>query len=512
MAKFYAFLFKKWLLRPLLLQFILVSGVAMQGFGQVTVFKETMGTATSATIEDHELYSLFSNVDLTMTGINYNDPSGYGPTVSNQSSSSPAYYAGASGESYVQILTDTEFKIAGINTLNYTDLSLSFGIKKTRTSSTGSELSIAYSADEGASWKELILPALDDASTNWEYKNLSANQGEEIPSVANLMLRFRNIGSGALQFRIDDIELVGKLPAAPAITITAALQSFNTAAGVASTLQFYTITGSNLTDGVSIIASDNFQVGTSTDGSSFANKVTIAPTNEADGSLAETTIYVRYLPATAGEHNGNIVHAYAGENRDLAVQGTTSTYPVELSTFTASQKDGATQLSWTTASEKNNAYFDVEMAPDQKSDFKKIATLSSKVTNSAVTTNYSYTHTYNGNSHVRYYRLKQVDLDGTHTYSKAIAVKATAIPWLPVTVAPNPLNYNSKVFLMAGSKGKAALRLHSITGVQVYFKEVEVQAGQNEIQLPLYDKLQTGVYILTVELESGRSQVKVIKQ
>lgn len=135
MANFYASLPKEWLLRPLLLQCIFVSEFVVQGFGQDTVFKETMGTATSATIKEHELYNYFSNVDLTMTGAGIGDPPSSGPTVSNLSPSSPAYYAEASGASYVQVLAETEFKIAGINTLNYTDLRLSFGIKKTQSAS-----------------------------------------------------------------------------------------------------------------------------------------------------------------------------------------------------------------------------------------------------------------------------------------------------------------------------------------------------------------------------------------
>ncbi|MBF9253052.1 T9SS type A sorting domain-containing protein [Pontibacter sp. 172403-2] len=482
------------------------------GFGQSTIFKETMGTVTSPTVEEHELYNYFSNIDLTMTGIKIGDPAGYGPSISNVSPSSPAYYAGASGASYVQILPGTEFKIAGISTLNYTNLSLSFGIKKTQDASAGAELTIEYSADDGANWKTLVLPSLDKTSTNWEYKTLSAKPGEEIPAVSNLMLRFRNLDVGALQFRIDDIELVGEPAGLPAITITAALQNFNTAAGTASVAQAYTVSGVNLTEGITITAPANFQVATSTDGSSFADKVTIALTNEQDGSLAETTIYVRYLPAASGEHSGNIVHTSTGEIQNLAVLGSTSTYPVELTTFTAEQSNGATLLSWTTASEKNNAYFDVEMAPDQESSFRKIVTINSKVTSSALSTDYTYSHTYYGNSRVRYYRLKQVDLDGTYTYSKTIAVKAAALRPPFVRVAPNPLNYTSKVYLMAAGRGKAVVRLHGITGVQVYSKAAEVQAGQNEIQLPLYDKLQTGVYILTVELESARYQVKVVKQ
>lgn len=80
MANFYASLPKEWLLRPLLLQCIFVSEFVVQGFGQDTVFKETMGTATSATIEEHELYNYFSNVDLTMTGAGIGDP----PVLSRQ--------------------------------------------------------------------------------------------------------------------------------------------------------------------------------------------------------------------------------------------------------------------------------------------------------------------------------------------------------------------------------------------------------------------------------------------
>ena len=87
-----------------------------------------------------------------------------------------------------------------------------------------------------------------------------------------------------------------------------------------------------------------------------------------------------------------------------------------------------------------------------------------------------------------------------------------ALAGAKVVVAPNPLNYNSKVVIAADADGKASLVLQSMAGKQLYQKTVAVSKGQNEVQLPLYGQLKNGIYILTVELQGQRHQVKVVKQ
>lgn len=145
--------------------------------------------------------------------------------------------------------------------------------------------------------------------------------------------------------------------------------------------------------------------------------------------------------------------------------------------------------------------------------FVKVGRVNSKLTNSTVRTTYGFTHSLGNESGTRYYRLKQVDLDGTSSYSKVVAVAVKARELVQqLLVAPNPINYNSKVFITAEVEGKAALKLHSISGKKVYAKVIELHQGQNEVQLPVYDKLTKGMYVLTVELNGQVYQVKVLKE
>jgi uncharacterized protein (DUF697 family) len=218
--------------------------------------------------------------------------------------------------------------------------------------------------------------------------------------------------------------------------------------------------------------------------------------------------------AAAWSHGGDALQASANATDAPLATGSTFTEPapfsVKLIAFTAQQRQNATVLKWATATEENNSHFEVEMGRSLGNGFVGIARVESKVVSSAVTTSYTYTHSYQETAGTYYYRLRQVDADGSFNYSKVIAVEVKEAASTPVTVASNPLGYTSKVLLAAGSKGKAVLRLTSVSGQEVYAKEHEVQEGDNEIQLP-YDRLQRGVFILTVELEGQVYQLKVLK-
>ena len=95
--------------------------------------------------------------------------------------------------------------------------------------------------------------------------------------------------------------------------------------------------------------------------------------------------------------------------------------PIELLSFSGQYleaQDGVL-LEWTTASELNNQYFEVQKSNDQIS-FTSIATIDG-AQNSQDTIQYTFLDK-GPLSHIIYYRLKQVDLDGSHAFSEVIAV------------------------------------------------------------------------------------------
>lgn len=109
--------------------------------------------------------------------------------------------------------------------------------------------------------------------------------------------------------------------------------------------------------------------------------------------------------------------------------------PVELVAFTGKARTGRVELAWNTASERSSAYFAVERSANAQDAFQSIG----KVTaagNSSRPTDYRFVDAQP--LALGYYRLRQVDMDGTTSYSPLIAV--TAAPALALEAYPNPSN------------------------------------------------------------------------
>jgi hypothetical protein len=110
-----------------------------------------------------------------------------------------------------------------------------------------------------------------------------------------------------------------------------------------------------------------------------------------------------------------------------------SVLPVELTAFSGWEENGQVQLAWTTQSERNSDYFVVEKSQDGRL-FEAIGNVEAAGF-SLVRIDYSFADPAPGPG-ANYYRLRQVDFDGTVNFSKVIEV------WLPdaaaVAVYPNP--------------------------------------------------------------------------
>ncbi len=99
--------------------------------------------------------------------------------------------------------------------------------------------------------------------------------------------------------------------------------------------------------------------------------------------------------------------------KDILVVGD-GVLPVELTHFETKVNPESILLSWKTASEKDNDYFNIEHS-STGFDFKKIGQIKGNGTTLLGAT-YSYEHTTPSVKN-NYYRLKQVDFDGKYAYS-----------------------------------------------------------------------------------------------
>ena len=93
--------------------------------------------------------------------------------------------------------------------------------------------------------------------------------------------------------------------------------------------------------------------------------------------------------------------------------------PVELIGFNGKHDQGHNILTWQTATELNNDYFQVEHSFDGRY-FESIGSVLGQGT-SSTQHNYQFVHK-NVKDGIHYYRLKQVDYDGQFEYSKIISI------------------------------------------------------------------------------------------
>ncbi len=136
-------------------------------------------------------------------------------------------------------------------------------------------------------------------------------------------------------------------------------------------------------------------------------------------------------------------------------QTTLAPLPVKLVSFTAqAAADGrSARLTWATASEANNAYFEVERSFDGATyaPLSRVAGQGEKTT----TTTYTFVDQQGLGTQpagLVYYRLRQVDLDGTATYSPVRPVRlgaANATAQVSLSLYPNPAQASTTLDLSA---------------------------------------------------------------
>ncbi len=104
----------------------------------------------------------------------------------------------------------------------------------------------------------------------------------------------------------------------PGINISGELADFTQSVGTPSESQTYTISGSNLAAGISILPPDGYEISFSED--VWLESLTLNP---LEGDVEEITLFVRLNGSEEGTYNGNLVHSSTGvESVSLSLSGT----------------------------------------------------------------------------------------------------------------------------------------------------------------------------------------------
>jgi len=171
--------------------------------------------------------------------------------------------------------------------------------------------------------------------------------------------------------------------------------------------------------------------------------------------------------------------------------GGTNTLPVKMISFNSAVTKTGVVLKWSTASEKNSDYFEIQKSFDANNFF--VIGECRAFGNSNNVINYSFLDESNLEN-VVYYRLKQIDLDGKFEYSKVLIVKS--INKSLVSIFPNPAKLDELKFNINNANNpNFNLEIIDLNGNLLFSKKVEVLTKNQNLQLI---NLKPGSYFMRI--------------
>ena len=208
-------------------------------------------------------------------------------------------------------------------------------------------------------------------------------------------------------------------------------------------------------------------------------------------------------PANTQRFNINPLPAHdtTSFNHYYATVQTGVILPIELLYFSAEPKGEDVLCKWETASETNNEYFDVERSINgiEYESIGRVRGFGQGI--STETRKYSLIDNDLCDD-IRYYKLKQIDINGLYSYSDIVAVNCSRNKEL-INVYPNPAKSTIICTFYEIKNGSVKFQWHDLLGKIIKEEIHDVVKGYNTVQLDVSD-LAKGIYFLRIK-ETGKT-------
>ena len=182
---------------------------------------------------------------------------------------------------------------------------------------------------------------------------------------------------------------------------------------------------------------------------------------------------------------------------------------VELISFTGSEHGEYVKLEWSTSSELNNDYFEIQKSKDGF-DFEAIGKVSGNgTTNNEQIYQFDDPSPFSG---LNYYRLVQFDYDGKSEIHHTISVGFNELLGEGNILAyPNPVLQDRKLRLKLNGMDNDSIKIqiYSLMGNLVYNDIQLIEKHQNDISIDLA-QFKTGIYSLSVDVPNQKYVTKLV--
>ena len=201
-----------------------------------------------------------------------------------------------------------------------------------------------------------------------------------------------------------------------------------------------------------------------------------------------------------GDGDQDVLSASSGDDKIAWYENTETTLPVELISFSATGAKSNVHLEWRTASETSNAGFYVERRKGESEDWAEIGFVEG-VGTTTDTQGYTFTDaSFSEDTSILFYRLRQVDLDGTVEYSPEVEVSLVVSNGVALKANyPNPFRKSTVVRYALPADMPVQLDVYDIRGRHVATLIDEVQSAGTKAITWTPEDLASGVYLLRLE-------------
>jgi C1A family cysteine protease len=188
--------------------------------------------------------------------------------------------------------------------------------------------------------------------------------------------------------------------------------------------------------------------------------------------------------------------------------------PVELTSFSAISEGASIRLDWVTATETNNLQFEIyrrTINEERIGEWLLVGYREGKGT-TIRSQHYSYIDNISGiNAYAIEYRLKQVDFDGSYSFSEVIRVGNLAPAEFGLEQNyPNPFNPSTEIKFSIPQTTKVTLKVFDIMGREVVtLIDEQLEAGKHALVFSAAN-LSSGVYYYTIITENFIQTKKMI--